>query len=126
MRLITACQTLAPVTKTPERRIITLLVIVLVFLVCNITKLVVNTYDMVHYREIMACQAMFNYYEDIGFSQINTTTSRIGKKLLFSLFNLNLFAAEFFLLLNSCINFVIYVVLSSKFRRIIHRYFHSC
>ena len=71
---------MSPVTKTPERRIITLIVIVLVFLLCNMTKLVVNTYDMVHYTEILACQAMFNYDEDVGFSQTNTSTSRIGKR----------------------------------------------
>jgi len=72
-------KTLTSVTKTPERRIVTLLVIVIVFLLCNILKLVINCSDMVHYREILACQAQDNYDMDVGFSQFNTSISRIGK-----------------------------------------------
>lgn len=88
---------------TSEKRVFTLVAIVVLFLVCNTIKLAINSYDMAHYTQILACQA-FNPDMNFGYSQKNLTVTRIGK---------------FFLLLNSCSNFLIYVMCSPKFRRLL-------
>ena len=39
-------------TKTSEKRVFTLVAIVVLFLVCNTIKLAINSYDMAHYNQV--------------------------------------------------------------------------
>jgi hypothetical protein len=61
----------------PRHRVLTLMAIVLLFIVCNIPKLIINLWDMIEYKRIIACR-LFNQNRNFGYSQANETFSRIG------------------------------------------------
>jgi hypothetical protein len=69
------------ITGIREQRIYTLLAIVGFFILFNIPKLVINTWDMMQYKRIMACHKFWNnsYF---GYSFENLTFTKFGKLIL--------------------------------------------
>jgi hypothetical protein len=68
-----------------EKRIYTLLAIVVLFLLCNSLKLFVNCVDMADYRRILACQSLPDHDYLFGFSETNNIISKMGN--IIGLFN---------------------------------------
>ena len=65
------------ITGIRQRRIYTLLAIVGFFLLFNIPKLIINTWDMVQYRRIMACH-QFRKFSYFGYSFENLAFTQFG------------------------------------------------
>ena len=66
------------ITGFKEPKIYTLLSVVVFFIIFNIPKLIINTWDMVQYKRIMACHKFWNnsYF---GYSFENLTFSLFGE-----------------------------------------------
>ena len=105
-----------------EKRVFTLIAIVGLFIACNSLKFVTNVYDIAIYQRIMACQS-FNPNMYFGYTNSNITVSILGRKTQEQIPKIHTsnVSAKFFLLFNSCSNFLIYVACSPKFRRLLKR-----
>ena len=76
------------ITGIRQQRIYTLLAIVGFFIIFNIPKLIINTYDMVQYRRIMACH-QFRNNSFFGYTFQNLIFSEFGRFFCNNEININ-------------------------------------
>ena len=84
-----------------QHRVYTLLAIVCIFILCNILQAVIIAADMTHFETITACQDFRPEDRNFGYSTTNTVLTIL---------------AEFLMVCNSSINFLLYVMFAPKFR----------
>ena len=84
-----------------QHRVYTLLAIVCIFILCNILPAVIIAADMTHFEAITACQDFRPEDRNFGYSTTNSVLTIM---------------AEFLMVCNSSINFLLYVMFAPKFR----------
>ena len=101
----------------------TLLAIVLLFLLCNLLRPILMAWDIVTFETVTPCQ-IFNSKNHINFHNIGRTTANLivtnicRSKIFTYIPNTYsyLLSANFLLVINSSLNFILYVMLSPKFQ----------
>ena len=109
-----------PLTTWPlQHRVYTLLAIVCIFILCNVLPAVLITADMTHFNAITACLDFKSDDRNFGYSTSNSVLTIIGWVISDNIFLeilTFLSPAEFLMVCNSSINFLLYVMFAPKFR----------
>ena len=106
-----------------QHHVYTLLAIVLLFLLCNLLRPILMAWDIVTFETVTPCQ-IFNSKNHINFHNIGRTTANLivtnicRSKIFTYIPNTYsyLLSANFLLVINSSLNFILYVMLSPKFQ----------